>query len=140
MLSLAIHHYWPTTHYHHCRQWPKNKNKPNILPSPLLVQHHHLTPVPLRSHQHRIVAIDLKKDKSAISTHEVVASGGLLGFLLLLLFIFGYWWRWCIAADDVSGIFLMEPVKVIGSDQWWWVGVDGLNLFYFIFIYSRKFI
>ena len=44
------------------------------------------------------------------------------------------------AADDVSGIFLMEPAKVIGSDRWWWVGVDGLNLFYFIFIYSRKFI
>ena len=101
--------------------------------------------MPLRSHQHRIVGIDFKKDKSAISTHEVVASGGLLGFLLLLLlllllFIFGYRWRWCMAADDVSGIFLMEPAKVIGSDWWWWVGVDGLNLFYFLFIYSRKFI
>lgn len=38
-------------------------------------------------------------------------------------------------ADDVGRISLMEPTKVVGSDQWWWAGGDGLN---FIFIYSRQ--
>lgn len=36
-------------------------------------------------------------------------------------------------ADDVGRISLMEPTKVVGSDQWWWAGGDGLNFIFYLF-------